>query len=342
MSTLLLLIDTQLKMFEPEPVYNATAVRQTIQSLLNQARAADVPVVYVQNYGGPDDPDEPRSPGWAIHPDFAPRPQDAVVAKHTPDPFYQTTLAGLLIQKGASRLVIAGLPTELGVDTAVRRAFALGYEVTLVADGHSSYDGAITAAATITHHNNVLRAFAAVTPAAEINLTAPPALDLEASLPPEDMAAIRAGLAEAEVYEQWLTQGSGHPFWPETHPKRATDALRRLWDRAYEAPEKLAAPAGWELGMARQFLQPLSLIPSYYRRTAVQNISQAIGHLLQAPNNSFAPQLRKLGNGLWSYDSREFRLLYMPKVVKDVNGRERKIVFLIWVAPPLPQQNPFA
>jgi hypothetical protein len=65
-------------------------------------------------------------------------------------------------------------------------------------------------------------------------------------------------------------------------------------------------------------------------------------HLLQNPRNPLAPQLRDLGNRLWSYDSRDLRLIYIPETVVDRDGRERHIVFLIYVAPGVPVKNPFA
>jgi nicotinamidase-related amidase len=343
MSTALLLVGAQLNMFEPEPVYQAEAVRQVLRELLQRARDAGVPVIFVQNCGGPGEPDEPGTPGWAIHPDLAPNEQEAVVMKTTPDSFYQTALSGLLVEQAAQRLVVAGMQTELCIDTAVRRAFSLGYEVALVADGHSTYDAAgVTAAQIIAHHNGVLRAFAAVTAAAQIDLEAPPVFTLDERLGPVDLAAIRAGLAEVESYERWLIDGDANPFWQETHPTRVTEALRRLWEPQFRPHEKPAPVAGWEMGLARAFIQPLSHIPGFVRRTAVQSVAQAIGHLLQSPTNPFAPQIRQLSHGLWSYDARDFRLIYMPRTVQDSHGRERKYVFLIWLAPALPQKNPFA
>jgi nicotinamidase-related amidase len=341
MSTTLLLIDAQMNMFEPEPVYQAKAVQQVLRELLQRARAAAVPVIFVQNCGGPGEPDEPGTPGWAIHPDLTPNEQEAVVTKTTPDSFYQTALPGLLVEQAAQRLVVAGMQTEWCIDTAVRRAFSLGYEVVLAADGHSTYDSAVTAAQIVAHHNGVLRAFATVAAAAGIDLEAPPAFTLDEPLEPVDLAAIRAGLAEVDVYERWLSHGDATPFWQETHPTRVTEALRRLWEPQFRPREKPAPVAGWEMGVARAFIQPLSHIPGFVRRAAVQSVSQAIGHLLQSPTNPFAPQIRQLSHGLWSYDARDFRLIYMPRTAHDSSGRERKYVFLIWLAPALPQKNPF-
>jgi nicotinamidase-related amidase len=41
-------------------------------------------------------------------------------------------------------------------DTTCRRAISLGYDVTLVADGHTTRDGVMPAAEIIRHHNAVL------------------------------------------------------------------------------------------------------------------------------------------------------------------------------------------
>lgn len=49
------------------------------------------------------------------------------------------------------------------IDTTCRRAFSLGYKVTLVSDAHSTWNSqVITAQQIINHHNSVLRWFADV------------------------------------------------------------------------------------------------------------------------------------------------------------------------------------
>ncbi|MNY71725.1 Isochorismatase family protein [compost metagenome] len=65
--------------------------------------------------------------------------------------------------------------TQFCVDTTVRRAVSLGYDVTLVADGHTTADSAHLAHVDIiAHHNETLDGFGAgdaevdVRPAAEI------------------------------------------------------------------------------------------------------------------------------------------------------------------------------
>jgi nicotinamidase-related amidase len=342
MSTALVLIDVQQSMFEPDPVHDARAILERILGLLAAAREAGAPVCFIQHAGHPGGQTEHGTDGWALHPSLAPRTGEVVIEKTTPDAFYQTTLDGALAQRGVTRLVIAGMLTELGVDATARVAFDRGYEVVVAADAHSTTDGVVAATEIIAHHNATLSSLARVTPSAEISFDPLPALVDDPLLTPIDQAAIRAGLAEWDTYARWLTTGDAKPFWPFTHPGRAADALRLLWDSAFKPHGQYVAPPRWEVGMARQFIAPLKSIPMAFRRTCVESVAKAMDHLLQNPRNPLAPQLRDLGNRLWSYDSRDLRLIYIPETVVDRDGRERHIVFLIYVAPGVPVKNPFA
>lgn len=98
-----------------------------------------------------------------------PDKQDVIIQKATPDSFLNTTLEDELKKQGIEQLVITGIQTEVCVDTTCRRAFSLGYKVTLISDTHSTWDSqAITAQEIINHHNGVLRWFAEVNPSRSI------------------------------------------------------------------------------------------------------------------------------------------------------------------------------
>jgi nicotinamidase-related amidase len=168
--TALLLIDVQVDMFEPEPVHDSNQLMQTLTTLLSLARQANIPVIFVQNNGEVGAPDEPNTPGWTIHPSLAPTEDETVLQKEMEDAFYQTPLSQKLEELGITRLVIAGLQTEMCIDTTIRAARSRDYEVTLVADGHSTFDSpTLTAVQIIAHHNDILTSFANVIPAAEID-----------------------------------------------------------------------------------------------------------------------------------------------------------------------------
>lgn len=171
MATALLVIDAQVNMFEkPNAIYLANEVLETLNFLIRRARQSDVPVVYVQHNGGKGDPDELGTEGWEIHRHIAPRSGDVVVQKQKPDAFFETTLQDELAERGVKKLVIAGMQSEMCVDTTCRQAASRGYEVMLVQDGHSTFDSPVLDAhRVIAHHNDVLTAFAKVRPANEID-----------------------------------------------------------------------------------------------------------------------------------------------------------------------------
>ena len=157
--TALLIIDVQMGMFdEDEPVHNGEQLLQTLSGLINKARQANVPVVYVQHN---DSQFVEGNSAWPIHPSIAPLAGELVVQKHTPDSFHETNLQEELEKMGIKKLVIGGVQTEYCVDTTSRRAFSLGYDVTLVENGHSTWDNKhITAEQVIAHHNNTLNGWA--------------------------------------------------------------------------------------------------------------------------------------------------------------------------------------
>jgi len=157
--TALVIIDVQMGMFdEDEPVHNGEQLLRILSDLINKARRANVPVVYIQHN---DSQFVEGSPSWPIHPSIAPLTGEVVVQKRTPDSFHETSLVDELEKKGIRKLVIGGIQTEYCVDTTSRRAFSLGYDVTLVENGHSTWDNKyITAEQVIAHHNNTLDGWA--------------------------------------------------------------------------------------------------------------------------------------------------------------------------------------
>jgi nicotinamidase-related amidase len=176
MTTALLIIDVQQALCSGEyAAFDIAAVVTRINALSTQARAAGLPVVLVQHEED-SGPMQAGSAGWALAQDLLTAPTDLRVRKRTPNSFHDTGLDALLKDRGVTRLVTCGLQTEFCVDTTVRQALPLGYEVVLVADGHSTCDDVLTAAQAIAHHNRTLGYFGGfgtavqVTPAAQVSL----------------------------------------------------------------------------------------------------------------------------------------------------------------------------
>jgi nicotinamidase-related amidase len=170
--TALVVIDVQHGLFlPPYKPHKEDAFLATLAELLRRARAAGTPVVYIQHDGGDDSPIHPaKTEGWPIHPAIAPKEHETVVRKRFCDAFQETALDEHLKGLGVTRLVLAGIQTEHCVDTTCRRAFSLGYQITLVEDGHTTYDtAALRAEDIIAHHNQIIgESFGAVEPAEKI------------------------------------------------------------------------------------------------------------------------------------------------------------------------------
>jgi nicotinamidase-related amidase len=133
-------------------------VLQVISDLGSRARGTGALVVLVQHCGSAlTHPLHRSHPGWALHPSVNPQSQDVRVEKRWSDAFRDTDLDALLRDASVTRLVIVGAQTEYCVDTTARRAASLGYDVDLVADGHTtSENGLLTRDQIIGHHNETL------------------------------------------------------------------------------------------------------------------------------------------------------------------------------------------
>jgi aminoglycoside 6'-N-acetyltransferase len=137
----LILIDVQVNMFEPVPVWSAETVVANLSLLLERARAANVFTLFVRNCGRAGDPDVPGMQGWELHPAFRPSSDELVLDKTTCDTFASTGLEHELKARQITQLVLAGFQSEFCITETAAGALARGYKVTLVMDGHSTYDG---------------------------------------------------------------------------------------------------------------------------------------------------------------------------------------------------------
>ena len=157
LQTALLVIDLQCGMFNGEritPIHAGAVLLERVQSLIARARKARTAVIYVRHCGGPGNLLERGTANWRIHPAITPQSDEAIVDKRTPDAFHETTLSTELAAIEATRLVVIGAQTEVCVDTTCRRAYALGFDVSLVSDAHSTWDNKILTADQIIRHTN--------------------------------------------------------------------------------------------------------------------------------------------------------------------------------------------
>ncbi|TBR39739.1 MULTISPECIES: cysteine hydrolase family protein [Dyella] len=158
MTTALLIIDIQQALcFGELPTFDFDGVLKRINALASRARELGVPVILVQHEEGKG-PLQFGTDGWQFAAGFNADPADRRVRKTTPDSFHQTDLDDILREQGTRHVVVCGLQTDFCIDTSVRRGLALGYDVTLVSDGHSTTaNDVLTAQQIIAHHNATLR-----------------------------------------------------------------------------------------------------------------------------------------------------------------------------------------
>jgi nicotinamidase-related amidase len=150
--TALLIIDAQVGIIEGPigPVWNKEKLLTTIEATLKLARESSIPVIYIQDI----DVAEPGSTEVSIHPKIAPLETEKVIQKKATNAFFDTELKAELDRLGVEHLVVAGCKTEYCVDTTCRSAISLGYDVTLVADAHSTTDNKVLVAQQIIDHHN--------------------------------------------------------------------------------------------------------------------------------------------------------------------------------------------
>lgn len=170
MKTALLIIDTQKAMFmEDDLVYQADELVKTINKLLYYARTNKYKVIYIQHCGEKGHHLEHGTELWEIHNELTPRPDDTVIQKKVPDSFYETELEKVLNKSDIKHLILAGIQTEICIDTTCRSARSKNYQVTLASDAHSTWGSSdLTAAQIVAHHNKALKWFANVKPTVEI------------------------------------------------------------------------------------------------------------------------------------------------------------------------------
>lgn len=131
----LLVIDAQNGVFEN--AHDRDAVVASISALVEKARGASVPVVWVQHSS---DDLVIDSDAWRIVPELEPHDDETVIRKVHGDSFEDTDLEEALTKLDAGHLLISGGQTDACVRSTLHGGFARGYHVTLVSDAHTTED----------------------------------------------------------------------------------------------------------------------------------------------------------------------------------------------------------
>lgn len=134
----LLIIDIQNDYFPggPMAVEGASEAAHNAARLLARYRALGRPIVHIQHLSVRAGAGFllPGTSGAEIHASVAPQAGEIVLQKNFPNAFRQTELLPTLQGLDVSQLVVAGMMTHMCIDTTVRAAFDLGFQVTLAHD----------------------------------------------------------------------------------------------------------------------------------------------------------------------------------------------------------------
>ena len=76
----------------------------------------------------------PGTPGAEIHPSVTPLDGEIVIQKHAPNAFLNTTLEEECRRNNVKHLLVAGMMTQMCIDTSVRAGRDLGFEIALAHD----------------------------------------------------------------------------------------------------------------------------------------------------------------------------------------------------------------
>ena len=110
------------------------------RALLEAFRARGWPIIHVlhlakgQAAPSPEGGDE----AYRAHPNVRPLPGERVIGKREANAFVGTDLLATLQGLGTTRLVVAGMQTQMCVEAATRAAADLGFQVTVVHDACAS------------------------------------------------------------------------------------------------------------------------------------------------------------------------------------------------------------
>ncbi|MGW4193888.1 isochorismatase family protein [Streptomyces sp. NPDC005004] len=150
--TALLVIDVQNGVMAD--AHDRDQVIANVATLIDKARTADVPVIWVQHSN--DHMPRDSSP-WQYVPELKRHDDEPLVHKKYPDSFDATDLESVLAARQVGRIVVAGAQTDVCIRSTLHSAITRGYDATLVADAHTTEDltqyGAPTPDKVVAHTN---------------------------------------------------------------------------------------------------------------------------------------------------------------------------------------------
>lgn len=144
MNTAFIMVDIQKDYFKGgrNELFRPDKALTHAQEALTLFRGKKLPIVHIQCILLDDNATFflPGTEGIQPHEGILPEPGEKVIIKHTPDSFFQTELQQHLESLNVTRLVICGMMSHICIDSTVRSANRLGYEVLVLDEACTTRD----------------------------------------------------------------------------------------------------------------------------------------------------------------------------------------------------------
>lgn len=153
----LLIIDMQKAMFSPEnPMFDLDDVIKRINSLADIFRKRGDQVIFIQHDGSSEGFCIPGTEDFDILPSLSKSSDDLLISKTANDSFYKTKLKEQLDHLDIDELVVTGISTDFCIDATIKSAIGKDYNVTVIANAHTTDDKPHLKAKQLIEHYNWL------------------------------------------------------------------------------------------------------------------------------------------------------------------------------------------
>ncbi|MEO9849514.1 MAG: cysteine hydrolase family protein [Reichenbachiella sp.] len=151
----LLVIDMQKGSFTSKtPRFDTEGVVDRINQLAALFRQQGHAVIFIQHDGSSANEFVPNSEDWELLDGLQVEQTDLLVSKYANDVFYRSELQAVLAEQKADELFMTGCATDFCVESTIQSALAKDYNITVVADGHTTGERPhLTAEQVIEHYN---------------------------------------------------------------------------------------------------------------------------------------------------------------------------------------------
>jgi nicotinamidase-related amidase len=126
--TAVLVMDFQIRQVNALLAATRAALLPNVKNVLAKARAAKIPVIFIEVVRGE------RTPENALYNGFVPEPGEPLLTKHRTGPWTTTNLDELLKKQGIDTLVLMGINTSRVVLTTICFAADMDYKLVVLSD----------------------------------------------------------------------------------------------------------------------------------------------------------------------------------------------------------------